>query len=184
MVQPGIRVRQGHMLGLVGNTGNAKTTPPHLHFGIYQQGSKDPLYYIHTIEEAMKSLPIDTGFHQKPFKVRSKMVNLMAGPSAKMKIKSKLNKNTYLTVIGQSHDWYRISLPDFTEGFILKDQLEPLRAGTISKLDSAQVLLSEIRADAVPVARLDKNSSVEVLATFQNFSFVKTENGIAGWLYN
>jgi murein DD-endopeptidase MepM/ murein hydrolase activator NlpD len=184
LVQPGVRVKQGHVLGLVGNTGNAKKTPPHLHFGIYQHGAKDPLYYIHTIEQAMKSLPIDTGFHQKPFKVKLKKANLMAGPSEKVKIKSELEKNTYLTVIGQSHDWYRIALPDYTEGFILKNQVEPLATGTITRLDTMQVLLSEIRGDAVPVAQLEKDSPIEVLATFRNFNFVQTENGIAGWIYN
>jgi peptidoglycan LD-endopeptidase LytH len=29
------RVQVGTLLGYVGNTGNAKTTPPHLHYGIY-----------------------------------------------------------------------------------------------------------------------------------------------------
>ncbi len=28
-------VREGDVLGTVGNTGNARTTPPHLHFGTY-----------------------------------------------------------------------------------------------------------------------------------------------------
>jgi hypothetical protein len=31
----GMRVRAGSILGYVGNTGNAATTPPHLHYGIY-----------------------------------------------------------------------------------------------------------------------------------------------------
>ena len=30
----GMSVRSGELLGYVGNTGNAKTTPPHLHFGV------------------------------------------------------------------------------------------------------------------------------------------------------
>ncbi len=33
--QVGDWVRQGDTLGFVGNSGNARTTPPHLHYGIY-----------------------------------------------------------------------------------------------------------------------------------------------------
>jgi murein DD-endopeptidase MepM/ murein hydrolase activator NlpD len=33
-IRPGVRVEAGDLLGLVGNTGNARSTPPHLHFGI------------------------------------------------------------------------------------------------------------------------------------------------------
>lgn len=34
-VRTGERISAGTLLGFVGNTGNAKTTPPHLHYGIY-----------------------------------------------------------------------------------------------------------------------------------------------------
>jgi len=34
----GKRVEKGTPLGLVGNTGNARTTPAHLHFGVYRVG--------------------------------------------------------------------------------------------------------------------------------------------------
>lgn len=33
---PGQRIARGTRLGTVGNTGNARTTPPHLHFGVYR----------------------------------------------------------------------------------------------------------------------------------------------------
>ena len=43
-VRAGMRVRTGSILGYVGNTGNAATTPPHLHYGIYGDGGVlDPL---------------------------------------------------------------------------------------------------------------------------------------------
>lgn len=37
-VHAGMRVAPGHVVGYVGNTGNAATTPPHLHYGIYTAG--------------------------------------------------------------------------------------------------------------------------------------------------
>lgn len=47
LVSEGQWVQKGDTIGLVGNTGNARTTPPHLHFGIYSYGGPvDPLPYI------------------------------------------------------------------------------------------------------------------------------------------
>ena len=47
-VRTGQYVRRGDVIGFVGNTGNARTTAPHLHFGIYRRGlgAIDPLYYV------------------------------------------------------------------------------------------------------------------------------------------
>ena len=44
----GERVTEGDVLGTVGNTGNARTTAPHLHFGIYERGrgAIDPYWFI------------------------------------------------------------------------------------------------------------------------------------------
>jgi murein DD-endopeptidase MepM/ murein hydrolase activator NlpD len=38
-IRPGVVVEAGTRLGLSGNTGNARTTEPHLHFGISKTGS-------------------------------------------------------------------------------------------------------------------------------------------------
>ena len=49
LAERGQRVRAGDTLGRVGNTGNARTTPPHLHFGLYRArrgGAVDPLPYL------------------------------------------------------------------------------------------------------------------------------------------
>lgn len=184
MVKPGMRVFQGHVLGLVGNTGNARRTPPHLHFGIYQSGSKDPLYYINKIEGAIASLPVDTAFQQKVFKIRPVKSSLMAGPSSKLPVKTSLGKDTYVTVIGQTNEWYRVLLPDASQGYVLKKHLLPLNEGKRARLDSATVLLSAISPGAVPVAVLEAQTSVAILARFQNYNFVKTESGKAGWLFD
>ena len=51
-VEPGEFVLAGQPLGAVGNTGNAVTTPPHLHFGVYVRqpgvrgGARDPAEFL------------------------------------------------------------------------------------------------------------------------------------------
>lgn len=45
-VESGDKVKKGDILGYVGNTGNAITTPPHLHFGIYSGGPVDPAPFL------------------------------------------------------------------------------------------------------------------------------------------
>jgi hypothetical protein len=51
-VEPGDFVVAGQPLGSVGNTGNAITTPPHLHFGVYVRragvrgGARDPAEFL------------------------------------------------------------------------------------------------------------------------------------------
>ena len=47
-VRIGERIEAGDVIGYVGNTGNARGTPPHLHFGIYalREGPIDPLPFV------------------------------------------------------------------------------------------------------------------------------------------
>ena len=45
-VSRGDQVVAGQQIGTVGNSGNARYTPPHLHFGIYSRGPIDPFHFI------------------------------------------------------------------------------------------------------------------------------------------
>lgn len=45
-IESGESVKRGDVLGYVGNTGNARTTPPHLHFGIYSGGPVNPAPFL------------------------------------------------------------------------------------------------------------------------------------------
>ena len=47
LVKEGQYVRKGQVIGTVGNTGNARSTPPHLHYGISAtKGWINPLPYV------------------------------------------------------------------------------------------------------------------------------------------
>lgn len=57
-------VQAGQTLGYVGNTGNARGTPPHLHYGIYgRDGAIDPLPRLRAGDSAPALPP---GIHQPP----------------------------------------------------------------------------------------------------------------------
>jgi peptidoglycan LD-endopeptidase LytH len=76
-VQTGQVVRKGDQLGTVGNTGNARTTPAHLHFGVYTfRGPVDPLPYVDKRTKQPTSLPAKSlvGVLQKLSKGKSKTV--------------------------------------------------------------------------------------------------------------
>jgi murein DD-endopeptidase MepM/ murein hydrolase activator NlpD len=59
IVQNGAIVKQGDTLGTVGNTGNARRTRSHLHFGVYHKGSKNPVTYIRSRDQliSMSAVP-------------------------------------------------------------------------------------------------------------------------------
>lgn len=53
-VRNGQFVKKGQVIGTVGNTGNAKYTPPHLHFGVYTyRGAVNPLPYVRNSRKVM-----------------------------------------------------------------------------------------------------------------------------------
>lgn len=69
----GDHVKRGDVLGAVGNTGNARTTPPHLHFGMYRVGWKglravDP---VPPLQRRVGATPVKGGARHLPRAVTS-----------------------------------------------------------------------------------------------------------------
>lgn len=182
LVKAGTEVNKGDTLGTVGNTGNAKYTPAHLHFGIYQHRSLDPVHFIRTLETAANAQPWDTTLREFDYRVITKNVSLKTGPSDKNDVVRVLSKDTYVQVIAQSNTWYRVLLPNKKQGFVLKDKIAPIQKGRRLKIKQPAVVLSEAHAEAVPLAQLQASTAVEVLAGFEKFKFVRTREGVVGWL--
>ena len=58
LVQEGQTVKKGDVIGLVGNTGNAKNTPSHLHFGVYTpDGPVNPLPFVNRSIKTAPAVP-------------------------------------------------------------------------------------------------------------------------------
>jgi uncharacterized protein YgiM (DUF1202 family) len=114
-----MRVSPGDTLGLVGNTGNARTTPPHLHFGIYKgyRGAQNPFPYVRrtpvlkpSISENISEYLLATG-----------TANLRKGPSTKSEIANKVKRNDTLKFLGETKDWYHARLRN--ENFFIHKSL-------------------------------------------------------------
>ncbi len=109
---PGMKVKSGDTLGLVGNSGNARTTPPHLHFGIYKgyRGAQDPLPYVFQTEKAEKT-PFLKNVHST-FVVSTGTANLRKGPSTKAQIGRRTEARDTLKLLGKTNNWYHTRLGD------------------------------------------------------------------------
>lgn len=104
------RVNAGDTLGFVGNTGNARTTPPHLHFGIYKsnQGAIDPLGFVYLTEE-----PENNGSTEKQIssriKVNAQTANFRNKPASNNSSIIKKGKfGETLMVQGKTEDWFHV----------------------------------------------------------------------------
>lgn len=182
LVNVGKVVSKGDTLGLVGNSGNAKYTAPHLHFGIYQYGAVNPLGYVQTIDNDIESIIIDSTTLGHPYKVISQMVNFRKGPGTQHEVHRKLNADTYLTISGECKDWYRAQLPDQQEGYIFKSLVTPITVGTEITLQETVTIFSSPDSTGIPKRHLVPPYQVESLASYNGFKYVRISQNSTGWI--
>lgn len=132
LVSTGQRVTKGDTIGLVGNTGNAITTSPHLHFGIYARasGAVNPLPFIDERREKLPGLPGISKWLGDTVTIRKK-TNLYNTPQlGNAAIIQSLPANAVVRVIGEMAKGYRIQLADGTKGFIPTVPFQPYQSKT------------------------------------------------------
>jgi murein DD-endopeptidase MepM/ murein hydrolase activator NlpD len=104
------KVKRGDTLGFVGNTGNARTTPPHLHFGIYKgyRGAINPLHFVNKTRR-IEEFPQISGNIPQKLVVQSSKANLRNRPStSNSKILSISKAQDTLQVLGKTNEWFHI----------------------------------------------------------------------------
>ena len=124
-VQGGMTVKMGDTLGFVGNTGNAKTTPPHLHFGIYQSGAINPLPFVYQTDAIIEAKFIRS-FTTAQLKVQG-TANLRQAPDTKSNTLGALTANDTVVLLGQNNDWLHIQTPAGKKAFIYKSLVREIK---------------------------------------------------------
>ncbi|OJV20965.1 MAG: peptidase M23 [Dyadobacter sp. 50-39] len=130
MVSTGQRVIAGDTLGLIGNTGNAVTTAPHLHFGIYARGAGavNPLPFIDDRREKLPGLPAASRWLGDTVMIKRKTILYNTPQSDRNAIVRQLPTNTVVRVVGEMAKGYHVQLADGTKGFIPIVPLQPYHA--------------------------------------------------------
>ena len=183
LVHNGQRVSIGDTIGLVGNTGNARTTPSHLHFGIYtNSGAVNPLTFVAPVTK--KAAPVLALAKNLNATVRSESKNnkLYESPNEKSSVKEALPENTILHVDAATGNYYKVMLPDGKTGFInsktVDETNKPLRKFT---LKIQQPLYNQPDTLSPRKLVLAAGKPISVLGSFENFYLVEDGTEM-GWL--
>ena len=186
-VQNGQRVSVGDTIGFVGNTGNARTTGPHLHFGVYgfNEGATDPLPFIRLGRGPAKQFLLSAARLGNSVRVSAGRTAVRPAPTADAPILRELPKSAALTIVGGTDTWLRVELPDGLTGYVASAATEPatrpLRTFT---LPAPVNLLDAADPAAATIDTLPTGSAVNVLAGSGSFLLVKKADGQTGWLRN
>ncbi|KQR65309.1 hypothetical protein ASF92_20480 [Pedobacter sp. Leaf176] len=184
IVKEGQNVLAGDTLGLIGNTGNAKTTAPHLHFGIYTFGGAiDPLPFINPTVKPAAKITASVANLNKTLRTTSKVALRSASNSNSTPV-TQLAPGTVVKIRSATSNWYKTELPDGNSGFIRSTELiqvsNPIRKIKITLANSSVY----DKPDSLAAVKVDlkEGESVDLLGNFGNYSLISDKNSQSGWI--
>ncbi len=161
----GERVVTGDTIGLVGNTGNAITTPPHLHFGIYTgKGAIDPQDYIYRTDTIPPALQINKD---------------RLGQWASYR---KGRNHFPVKLIGGSKKNYFARIPDSSKIVADKRYVEPITASRTIRLAQLTEVKEQPKAKSTAIATLNEGQQLHVLGHYRGFYLIRTARQLQGWI--
>lgn len=187
IVDDGAVVTAGDTLGFVGNTGNARTTPPHLHFGIYRRGEGpvDPRWFVQQPLGTIAILAIDTTLLGAWVRTRADRTSLRGGPAPTAAEVFVLSQYSALRVVSGAGKWLRAVMPDGGSGYLLASAIEIAdRAVDTAQLRPGEAVLvgpGAARAEMI-MAEAGASDLVDVLGRFETSLLVRTSSGVDGWV--
>ena len=184
-VSRGQEVELGDTLGFVGNTGNARTTPPHLHFGIYRRGEGpvNPDPFLRPPRGALAEQTADLGHLGEWVRLLNDGIRLRATPERSGEILRELGQYTPLHVLGGSGEYFRVRLPDGAYGYVASHLTEPTDLPLGSEVAARnQMILSGPSYAASVIVQLDAGTEVPILGRYEGYLYVRTPSGQTGWM--
>lgn len=168
LVVSGQSVSLGDTLGFIGNTGNAKTTPPHLHFGIYgRNGAIDPLPFLRPGKSEPPAISADTSRIGDTLRSTQPLL-----PGASRHIPA-LVEATY-------REGYRVILPDSSKHFVPQKRLQPLSRIRPLRLTDRRDLYAQPDTTAARITELEAGQQTQIIAEYLDFFLV--EGPVRGWI--
>lgn len=176
-------VRTGDVVGYVGNTGNARATTPHLHFGVYARAAIDPLPFLKADDPIPPSNANVDLILAELVRIRSTRATLQSGTPRSAPVIAQLDRATLARVTGVTGSRLRLELPDRRSGYLDRSAVtvarSPLRQ---QRLAAGVVVREQPLATAPAVQTIDEPVTVDVIGEFSGFAFVRPSSGLPGWI--
>lgn len=161
LVTPGQMVQVGDTIGLLGNTGNAQTTPPHLHFGIYSaDGAVDPLPFVKPNKSDPPQIRVDTA---------------MIGDTLRS-----LRDRIPVRVISASKQYYRVLMPNGKLQQLPPQQLTNLIPIRTDRLVRPMAVFAQPDTTSARMTVLPEGATVKLIGEFDGFYLI--DENQKGWI--
>ena len=177
-------VRVGDTLGLVGNTGNARTTKPHLHFGVYRRGygAVDPYPRVYVPSADVTEVSADTSELGSWARTARDSLRLRLSPAEQAPVLIRLPRHTPVRTLGASGSWYRVRLPDGAQGYVSARMIEPADSPIRrERLARGEVVRDRPTIRAAVMDSVHADTVVPVFGRFAGFLYVQAPGGRPGW---
>lgn len=163
-VSAGQNVKEGDIVGFMGNTGNAKFTASHLHFGIYTgSGAIDPLQYILKRDTIPAKLKLSENYLGKEVFVKTEIgqmpINILSVSSVSI---------NYADYLGNLQNTSQLNF-----GSEIKTRLKPDIP--------AQNITDEPSSEGVPIARFNARKPFKILGYKDKYLYLE-QNDERGWV--
>ncbi|MFW5775138.1 MAG: peptidoglycan DD-metalloendopeptidase family protein [Chitinivibrionales bacterium] len=183
LCRPGQQVKAGDTLGLIGQTGNAHSSEPHLHYGVYTGRFIDPYPYVYEPHKTPAFAGSDVRRLGHWARVKRNTLMHMA-PSQLSPVQKDIATHTMLHVTGYEQHWVRVRLADGDTGYVPRHQIEaavkPIYGITMNRRSTLYYASDSAQARATDT--LDPGDALLVFGKMGDALHVRSFTGRTGWV--